>query len=73
MNKMLTRVYPYLLLTFLLIACSKDKVRCYECDLQKNGTYTEAGCFTKSEWKGVVITDISGNGNLDKNRYCRTK
>lgn len=72
MTKRLRTLVFFTFLT-LFFGCSKDKVRCYECDLQKNGTYTDAGCFTKSEWKGVVFTDISGNGNLDKSRYCRTK
>lgn len=66
----------YLLLSFLtlfFVSCKKDGVRCYECDKNKNGNYTDAGCFTKSEWNAVIFTDVTGSGNLDKSRYCRKK
>lgn len=55
------------------MACSKDKKECYECDFNKNGNYSEAGCMTADEWSKVVITDNLGNGQLDKSRYCRIK
>lgn len=59
---------------FLLISCKKeDAVRCHECDLNKTGQYSDAGCMTNAEWETVKITEPLGNGTLDKNRYCRTK
>jgi hypothetical protein len=63
-----------LLLTTIL-SCSKDsnKEYCYECDLQMNGNYQDAGCMTEKDWETVQFTDFNGNGQLDKSRYCRKK
>ncbi len=66
-----------LFLSLLLIgsvSCGSDRVRCYECDLQRNGNYQDVGCFTRSEWDDVQFTDNQGNGGpLDKGRYCRVR
>lgn len=66
-----------LLATILMVSfsCSKDsnKEYCYECDMQMNGNYQDAGCMTEKDWATVQFTDINGNGQLDKNRYCRKK
>lgn len=55
------------------VSCGSDRVRCYECDLDKNGTFEDAGCHTRSEWESITFTDNQGNGTLDKNRYCRIR
>ena len=64
-----------MLLVSLTLSCSKDKNKeyCYECDLQKNGIYQDAGCMTEAQWNSIQFTDFNGNGNLDKNKYCRKK
>jgi len=61
-------------LAILTVAAScSNKVKCYECDMQKNGNWQDAGCYTKDEWKSIQFTDITGNGNLDKSQYCRVR
>lgn len=62
---------------FLICAfttCSKDKKRCYECDLGQtfSGNYRDAGCFTEEEWNRLNLADEYGTP-IDKKQRCRKK
>lgn len=67
------RIILAILITLSVSSCGSDRVRCYECDLQKNGIYQDVGCHTRSEWETITFTDNLGNGTLDKARYCRVR
>lgn len=62
---------------FILVSCSKDKVRCYECQVFNQGVatnqYQDMGCMTKDEWERFQLSDPNGNDITDKEKYCRQK
>lgn len=67
------KIILFALIGAVLISCGKDKTSCYECDINMNGVYRDAGCMSKEDWNSLVITDANGNGSLDKDTYCRKK
>lgn len=49
-------------LTLTVSSCSKKNDKdCYECDIDLTGEYTDAGCYTREEWRGFYVTDRNGN------------
>lgn len=37
-----------IVLATALLSCGKDKDYCYECDPERDGTYTDYGCHTST-------------------------
>lgn len=70
-------IITLLISAMLFSSCKKDEGRvssqvCYECDLDQNGSYTDAGCHTPAEWDDLEFTDHNANP-LDKNVVCRLR
>lgn len=57
-----------------LTSCEKDndEQRCYECDMDQDGTYTDAGCMTEREWRELLDSKTSGD-RLRMEVNCRYK
>ena len=56
-------------------SCKKEKLtdtNCWDCDMQNNGQYTDAGCYTNEVWYKFELTYVNGD-IIDKTKYCHKR
>lgn len=67
----------FILAFFIVSSCSKDsdpnEKHCYECDVDNDNNYNDAGCLTNEQWNKVILTDESGTDLPDSEQIKRTR